>query len=93
MNKEDAIEALKQCFDPELNLDLWTLGLIYGLEVKGDEVNVVMTFTTPFCPYGPMMIDDVKDELTKKGFKKVNVELTFEPKWEPSEELKEMFGF
>ncbi len=89
---EKAIEVLKQVNDPELNMDIWFLGLIYNLEVENDIVRIDMTFTTPFCPYGPALLDEIKTRLTGAGAKDVAIELVFEPRWEPSEDVKIALG-
>lgn len=93
LNKEDVIEACKKCLDPDLGIDLWTLGLIYDIKVVEDKVDITMTFTSPMCPYGPQLVADVETQVKEAGAKEVKVEVTFEPMWEPSEELKEMLGY
>lgn len=93
VTKDRVVEALKQSFDPELNLDVYTLGLIYKIDIKKDDVNILMTLTTPLCPYGPMLIEDVKAKVKSIAkAKNVDVEITFEPPWKPSDELKMMLG-
>lgn len=92
--KEQVIEAIKGCIDPEIGIDVYTLGLIYDLQIKEDgSVYVKMTLTTPFCPYGPELISDLKSRVAAvEGVTAVEVELTFDPPWQPSEELKAMMG-
>ena len=91
--KEQIIEQLKKCFDPEINLDVWTLGLIYAVEVENNKVNIVMTFTTPFCPYGEMLLNDISNKIKcVDGVKDVDIEVVFDPPWEPTEEVKMMMG-
>ena len=93
VSKEDVIGALKTVVDPELFIDVWTLELIYGLIVKDDTVTITMTFTTPLCPYGPMLVEDVKDKIKEiEGVNKVDVIVSFDPPWKPSDDLKEMLG-
>lgn len=93
LTKEKVIEeVLKKYVDPEIGIDLWTLGLIYKVEVKKDEVKLLITFTTPLCPYGPMMIEELESMLKKIGAKKVKIDVTFDPPWEPKPELREMLG-
>ena len=93
IKKEEVIEALKKVVDPELNIDIWTLKLVYNIGVKKENVNIRMTFTSPFCPYGPMLLEDVKQKVKSiKAVKKVDVEVVFDPPWEPPEELKTMYG-
>ncbi|MBI4018278.1 MAG: DUF59 domain-containing protein [Candidatus Aenigmarchaeota archaeon] len=92
--KERIVEALKGCMDPEIGIDIYTLGLIYELQVREDNtVYVKMTLTSPFCPYGPELVSDVKTRVAAvEGVAGVEVELTFDPPWQPSEDLKAMMG-
>ena len=92
--REQLIESLKKVFDPEINIDVWALGLIYDLKTETDGiVKIKMTLTTPMCPYGPALIENVKSEVKKlEGVKDVEVEVVFEPPWQPSEELKMQLG-
>ncbi|MBS3149116.1 metal-sulfur cluster assembly factor [Candidatus Woesearchaeota archaeon] len=91
ISNEEIIETLKTCNDPEIGVDVWTLGLIYELKIN-DEINIKMTFTTPFCPYGPMIVEEIKSKLSKFNVK-VNIEIVFEPVWQPSDELRQLLGF
>lgn len=89
------IDALKTVVDPELQVDIWTLGLIYNMEKKPEqkEINILMTFTSIMCPVGPMIVQNVDMALKKlSNVHRVNVEVTFTPPWEPTEELREMLG-
>ncbi len=92
-DKEKVIDALKNCLDPELHLDVWTLGLIYNLDIDEGKVSIKLTFTTPFCPYGPMLLEDIEQKVREvEGVKDVSLEVVFDPPWQPSEELKAMLG-
>ncbi len=92
--KEEIIEALKTCIDPEIQVDVWTLGLIYNIDIQNDkDVTILMTFTTPMCPYGPMLLDEIYRKL--KGVSstdRVKIDLSFDPPWKPSDELRAMLG-
>jgi len=90
--KEQAIEALKQVQDPEIGIDVWTLGLIYEMDIKGKDMYIKMTFTSPMCPYGPQLVGNIKQKLKEIKFNEPKVEVTFSPPWEPSQELREMLG-
>jgi len=80
--KEQVIEALKKVYDPEIQYDIWGLGLIYNIEIEGSKVKILMTFTTPMCPYGPALLDDVRRHVSAvDGVGEVDVELTFNPVW------------
>ena len=86
-------EALKNCYDPELRMDIVTLGLVYGIAIEGGIVHVKMTFTSPMCPYGPALIEDVKQCVhTLAGVTRTDVEIVFDPPWQPSEEIKAALG-
>ena len=80
-------EALRDVQDPELMMSMVDLGLIYGIDVSGQEgqdVKVTMTFTSPMCPVGPMFKKSVEDKvLSLEGVKSVDVEITFTPPWDP----------
>lgn len=93
-NKE-IIEKLKEVVDPELGIDIWTLGLVYNIQrdLEKKEVHILMTFTSIMCPVGPMIVQNV-DLTVKKNpaIEKVFVQVTFTPSWEPTEELREMLG-
>ena len=78
-------EALRGVKDPELNLNVIDLGLVYEIEVSdAGEVDVKMTLTSPGCPVGPEMLSEAHAALEKlDGVTKVNVELVWEPYWTP----------
>jgi len=88
------VDVFKHTEDPELHIDIWTLGLIYGFELSKDEelLEVRMTFTTPLCPYGPQLLGEIKRNLLMLGLRVVDIEVTFEPPWQPSEELRAILG-
>ena len=98
INKEQIIEVLKTCFDPEIPIDLWNLGLIYEIKLNNKtEVQITMTLTTPGCTMINMIADDVKEKLSKiKNVKNVIVNVTFDPPWSPemmTDEGKIKLGF
>src|SRR5690606_29105726 len=92
--KEEIVEMLKNTMDPELHIDIWTLGLIYNVDYneKNGTCIITMTFTTPFCPYGPQMVGEIKSKLRALGLGEVTVNVVFDPPWEPSTEVREMLG-
>lgn len=95
-------EQLKQCYDPEIPVNIVDLGLIYGLAVSeneaegGKQVDVQMTLTAPGCGMGPSIAADAKQRiLTVPGVAVANVDLTWEPPWNPdriSPESRERLG-
>ncbi len=80
---EDIRQALEEVYDPELYVDIVSLGLIYDIQVKDKNVKVVMTLTFPGCPFGPNLMDQVEQKVLDLGFEACDVELTFEPPWTP----------
>jgi metal-sulfur cluster biosynthetic enzyme len=94
--KEDVIAALETVVDPELNLDIWNLGLIYNVEVDESTVNIDLTLTTPMCPVGPMIVSNTKEAVEKlDGVELANVEMVWDPPWDMemmSEDLRFMLG-
>lgn len=89
-------EHLKAVIDPEIYQNIVDLGLVYGIDVAEDEhVTVTMTLTTPHCPMGPEIIQDVKDTLHKQGAGQVDVDIVWDPPWTPAamtEELQRELG-
>ncbi len=94
ITKEQVIEKLKECADPELHLDVWTLEIIYDIQIQEDgTIYIKMTFTTPFCPYGPALVKDVETKVGSiEGVREVQVEVVFDPPWKPSDELLDMMA-
>ena len=93
ITKEQLIEDIfKNYLDPEIGIDIWTLGLIYEVNIEEEQVKILLTFTSPLCPYGPQMVADLKSQIEAKGAKTVEIEVTFEPPWKPTDELREMLG-
>jgi metal-sulfur cluster biosynthetic enzyme len=97
---EQVRDALKEVKDPEINLPILDLGLVYDISVEGENgehVNVVMTLTSPMCPVGPMFKQNVEDAVRAiEGVKTVTVDITFTPPWDPREmatdDVKMMLG-
>lgn len=91
---EQVREVLMTVNDPELGFDIVNLGLIYDIQVDGDQVYVLMTLTTPACAAGPFIVEQVKQKIQElEGVGDVQVSLTFEPRWTEammSDELKKM---
>ena len=101
LTEQQVMDALKPIEDPELHLGIVDLGLIYGTDInpqpEGDEVKLTMTFTSPFCPYGPQLKTMVQRALAAlPGVKNTVVSIVFTPPWDPrtmaSEECKTALG-
>jgi len=77
-------QALRQVKDPELDMNIIDLGLVYDVEVAGGDVRVNMTLTSPGCPAGPMITNDAYRVLRAlEGVKDVDIEIVWEPYWTP----------
>lgn len=84
VTEKDVKKALRKVKDPELNLDLVVLGLIYDVEIDDDHVRVTMSLTSPLCPVAPQIVEDAKNAVEAiEGVRSAEVELTFEPRWTP----------
>jgi len=82
---EDAVRnALRQVKDPELDMNIVDLGLVYDVEIDEGDVRVSMTLTSPGCPAGPMITNDAYRVLRAlDGVKDVNIDIVWEPYWTP----------
>ena len=81
--KETVISVLKKIYDPEIPIDIWTLHLIYGVDVDEEgNVKIVMTVTAPNCPVAETLPAEVRSRVQAiMGVNSVDVELTFDPVW------------
>ena len=96
--EEAILKMLKTVFDPEIPVNIYDLGLIYGIDVKPDGVcDITMTLTAPSCPAGDFLVEDIRQKVgSVEGIKEVNVNIVFEPEWNKdmmSEEAKLELGF
>ncbi|MGA7173635.1 MAG: metal-sulfur cluster assembly factor [Candidatus Dormiibacterota bacterium] len=82
---DDVHEALREVIDPELGLDIVSLGLVYRVTVDKDgDAVVAMTLTTPYCPMGPMLESQVHAATQfLPGIRDVKVDLIWDPPWDP----------
>jgi metal-sulfur cluster biosynthetic enzyme len=84
VTEKDVKKALRGVKDPELNLDLVVLGLIYDVAVEGGKVDVVMSLTSPMCPVAGQIVEDAKNAVLEvEGVDEADVQLTFDPPWTP----------
>lgn len=83
--REKIIAALKTCYDPEIPIDIWELGLIYEIGIsEQDDVTITMTLTTPHCPAAESLPADVEQKVAAvEGVASVKVDITWEPAWTP----------
>ncbi len=96
--EENVVKMLRTVFDPEIPVDIYSLGLIYGINID-DEANLTvdMTLTAPNCPAADFLLEDARQKLESiEGLKSVTINLVFEPEWDKdmmSEEAKLELGF
>ena len=96
--EEDIVKMLKTVYDPEIPVNIYDLGLIYGVDIDEEKNAVItMTLTAPGCPAADFIMEDVIMKVESvPGVKSVDVKLVFEPTWHPdlmSEEAKLELGF
>ncbi|MEK6835741.1 MAG: iron-sulfur cluster assembly protein [Nanoarchaeota archaeon] len=92
ITKEKIIDVLKECYDPEIRVDVYNLGLIYNIDINNNIVNIKMTLTSMFCPYGNELINDIKARIKMHltEVEDVNVEVVFDPPWNLPDDLRAM---
>lgn len=82
INQSDIINALKTVYDPEIPVNIWDLGLVYGIDIKPDAVIITMTFTSPTCPMMEDLLAQVRAAAQNvAGQIPVRTELVWDPPW------------
>jgi metal-sulfur cluster biosynthetic enzyme len=97
VTQDHVYEALEEVIDPELGLDFVSLGLVYDVEIDNDEVYITFTLTTPACPIGPQVSEQMREFVGQlQGVEKVHPKMIFDPPWSPemmSEDAKFALGY
>src|SRR3954452_7297511 len=97
VSEEDVLEALEEVIDPELGLDFVSLGLVYDVDIENTEVYVTFTLTTPACPIGPQVSEQMKEFVGDlPGVTAVHPKMVFDPAWSPemmTDDAKFALGF
>jgi metal-sulfur cluster biosynthetic enzyme len=97
VTEDELRKALRTVKDPELNLNIMDLGLVYAVDPGDGDVRITMTLTSPGCPAGPQIINDIHQTLKPiPGVKDVDVDLVWEPYWSPEKiepKIRAMMGF
>ena len=96
--EEKVVEILRTVFDPEIPVDIYSLGLIYGIDLDDSgDLSIDMTLTAQNCPAADFIIEDARIKLESiEGINGVNINLVFEPEWNKdmmSDEAKLELGF
>ncbi len=80
--RKEIIETLKTVFDPEMPINIWDLGLVYGVNFDNNSATIIMTFTSPNCPFAESILNEVRTKILKiEDIKEVKVEIVWEPAW------------
>jgi len=97
VEQDEVLEALTNVIDPELGLDFVELGLVYNVEIDGGTVTVTFTLTTPACPIGPQVSEQMQEFVGEiEGVEEVIPKMVFTPPWTPdkmSEDAKFALGY
>jgi metal-sulfur cluster biosynthetic enzyme len=85
VNEEDILQTLRGVNDPEVGVNIVDLGLVYGAEIQGDSVRIVMTMTTPACPMHSYLTEEVREAILiqHEEIENISVELVWDPPWSP----------
>jgi metal-sulfur cluster biosynthetic enzyme len=84
VTRDQVIEVLKTCFDPEIPVNIWDLGLIYDIAIDGDVVHIKMTLTAVGCSLGPQLVSEIESKLLGvDGIEDAKVEMVWNPPWTP----------
>jgi len=96
VTKDEIVTVLKDCYDPEIPINIWDLGLVYDIAIQDGDVGIKMTLTAPGCMMGTMIAEEVKTKVKAlQGVNAAKVELVWDPPWSPdkmSEEAKAQMG-
>ena len=97
VSEDDVYEALEEVIDPELGLDFVSLGLVYDVVIEDDEAHITFTLTTPACPIGPQVSEQMREFVGQlQGINKVHPKMIFDPPWSPemmTEDAKFALGY
>jgi len=96
VTRDEIVTVLKDCYDPEIPINIWDLGLVYDINVQDGNVGIKMTLTAPGCMMGGMIAEEVKSKIkAMQGVNDAKVELVWDPPWSPdkmSPEAKAQMG-
>jgi metal-sulfur cluster biosynthetic enzyme len=98
ISEEAVLDALRQVLDPELQVNIVDLGLVYSAQVDDGRVQVALTLTTPACPLGAYVVDSAESAIWRQvpGVESVSIALVWSPPWRPammSDTAKDLMGW
>ena len=95
--RDAIVAAIKTCYDPEIPVDIYELGLIYDIRVDDGRAKVTMTLTSPMCPVAEILPAEVQERVRgAEGVSEAEIDLVWDPPWDPSmmsEAAKLQLGF
>lgn len=84
VTREQVLEALKECYDPEIPLNIVDLGLVYDIDILENRVKVTMTLTSPGCPLHSSIADSVRRKIEQiEGVRQAEIQVVWQPAWTP----------
>jgi metal-sulfur cluster biosynthetic enzyme len=84
VTRDQVLDVLKTCYDPEIPVNIWDLGLIYDITIVGGAVNIKMTLTAVGCSLGPQLVGEIENKLLSvDGVEDCKVEMVWSPPWTP----------
>ncbi|MDD5404186.1 MAG: metal-sulfur cluster assembly factor [Sulfuricella sp.] len=98
LSEEEVLTVLRSVIDPEIGMNIVDLGLVYGVEISDHKLHVDLTMTTPACPMGEMILDDVREVLSslEPADVEIDISLVWDPPWSPdrmSEYARKQLGW
>lgn len=98
LGEEEVLTVLRSIIDSEIGMNIVDLGLVYGVEVSDHKLHVDLTMTTPACPMGEMILDDVREVLSslEPADVEIDISLVWDPPWSPdrmSEYARKQLGW
>ncbi len=82
---EAVVAAIKTCYDPEIPVDIYELGLIYDIKIEDGFAKITMTLTSPMCPVAEILPGEVEEKVrTTAGVSGAEIDLVWDPPWDPS---------
>ena len=96
VSRDDVVTVLRKCYDPEIPINIYDLGLVYNIDIAEEKVGIRMTLTAPGCPASAYIHQDVKRKIEAlPGVKEADVQIVWDPPWTPenmSDIAKKQFG-
>lgn len=81
ITQRQVVDSLKQVRDPEISEDIVEIGLIYGINIEPNVINITMSLTSPTCPYADFLLTDIKETIKKDFGKDCHIQVVFKPTW------------